>query len=179
MEDKKLAERLKQKDEAALEELIIRYSPLVSGIAFNISAGQLSRSDIEEIASDVFITLWKNSEELKSETLKGYICCITKSRTKDKLRRESRQPPENIDDNDEADDFFIDKNYEKKEMCLCLREEINNLRQPDKEIIIRHYYYYQTVSVIADSLGMNIETVKSKLRRTRDKLRKALQNRGY
>lgn len=182
MDNKKLAKRLKKHDEEALNEIIVRFTPLVSTIAHNISAGRLSRSDIEEVTSDVFVTLWRNAGEIREDTLKNYICCIAKSRTKDRLRKEHSgniSDIDDIDDTDGADEFFIDENYEKKELYNCLREEIMKIGEPDREILIRYYYYYQSVSVIARSLNMNVQTVKSKLRRTRIKLKTALKDRGY
>ena len=50
---------------------------------------------------------------------------------------------------------------------------------PDKDILIRYYFYSQTVSQIADGMKMNIETVKSKLRRTRDKIKTELVERSF
>ena len=76
----KTARRLKQHDETAFEEIIHYFTPLVSTIISNIAGGKLNPSDIEEVTADVFVTLWQNSEHLKEETLKSYLCCIAKSR---------------------------------------------------------------------------------------------------
>ena len=46
-----LAERLRNKDEKALEEIIKIYSPLAAAIIYNISKGSLTKEDIEEICS--------------------------------------------------------------------------------------------------------------------------------
>ncbi len=175
----RLAARLKHHDEDALAELITCYTPLVSTIASQIACGQLSRADIEEIVSDVFVTVWKNAAAIRPDTIKGYICCIAKSRTKDRLRQIHFRQTADLEEADQADDFFLDELYERKEIHQTLREEIRKLSEPDREILIRHYYYYQTVSAIAEALQMNAETVKSKLRRTRNKLKKALKDRGY
>ena len=68
--DKKLAERMKKGNEKAFEEIIYRFTPLVSNIIRNISSGYLSNEDIEEVTTDVFVTLWKNSEKLDVNMLK-------------------------------------------------------------------------------------------------------------
>ena len=78
-----------------------------------------------------------------------------------------------------ADDTMIELDSENKELKRDLQQEIRQIKEPDQEILIRYYYYYQSVSKIAAALEMNVETVKSKLQRTRAKLRTALQNRGY
>ena len=45
--------------------------------------------------------------------------------------------------------------------------------------MIRYYYYDQTVAQIAAEMKMNLETVKSKLRRTREKIKTKLIERSY
>lgn len=46
--------------------------------------------------------------------------------------------------------------------------------EPDREIFLRHYYYCQGVADIALALDMNANTVKTRLRRGRERLRKEL-----
>ncbi|MBQ5563226.1 MAG: sigma-70 family RNA polymerase sigma factor [Clostridia bacterium] len=177
--DKKLAERMKKGNEKAFEEIIYRFTPLVSNIIRNISSGYLSNEDIEEVTTDVFVTLWKNSEKLDVNMLKPYIICIAKSRVKDRLRRENKFGIVDIDSVDIADDGDIFEKYENESLVSDLKEEISKLKEPDKEILIRYYYYYQPVKEISEIMGINIETVKSKLQRTRKKLKEELIRRGY
>ncbi len=177
--DKKLAERMKKGNEKAFEEIIYRFTPLVSNIIRNISSGYLSNEDIEEVTTDVFVTLWKNSEKLDVNMLKPYIICIAKSRVKDRLRRENKFGIVDIDSVDIADDGDIFEKYENESLVSDLKEEISKLKEPDKEILIRYYYYYQPVKEISEIMGINIETVKSKLQRTRKKLKDALTGKGY
>ena len=177
--DKKLAERMKKGNEKAFEEIIYRFTPLVSNIIRNISSGYLSNEDIEEVTTDVFVTLWKNSEKLDVNMLKPYIICIAKSRVKDRLRRENKFGIVDIDSVDIADDSEIFEKCENENLVSDLKEEIAKLKEPDREILIRHYYYYQPVKEISEIMGINIETVKSKLQRTRKKLKEELIRRGY
>ena len=47
MENEKLAERLRNNDETALEEIIDRFTPLVSTIIYNLANGSMSQPDNE------------------------------------------------------------------------------------------------------------------------------------
>lgn len=179
MDDRKLAVKIKKHDSSAFEEAIKKYTPLVSTIIHNIANGRLTHSDVEEVTTDVFVTLWKNSDTLRTETLKNYICCIAKSRTKDRLRKNKFGSTVDISEIEQADTNMLDENLEQKELNILLQQEIANIKEPDREIIIRYYYYYQSVSKIAAAMNMNVETVKSKLKRTRQKLKAALIKRGY
>ena len=80
VDDIKLAMGLRNKKEKALEEIILKYTPLVAAIIYNVGKGNLSKEDIEEVTSDVFMTLWKNSDKVLPDKLKGYICCIARIR---------------------------------------------------------------------------------------------------
>ena len=85
----------------------------------------------------------------------------------------------NIDDYDPEDDFSIEDETEKRDINRELREIISDIGQPDQEIVVRYYYYQQTTSKISAIMNINPETVKSKLRRTREKIKTMLTERGY
>ena len=175
---KKLAERLKRGDESALSEIIGEFTPFVATIIRNIANGKLENEDIEEVITDVFVTLWRNADKLDADMLKPYIICITKSRTKDRLRKQKTnlisieeiqmQAVENVFDECENNDLY-----------KALGEEVEKIPEPDREILIRYYYYYQSVRKIAEVMKISAGTVKSKLHRTRQKLKKALTGKGY
>ncbi|MBQ8134663.1 MAG: RNA polymerase sigma factor [Clostridia bacterium] len=179
MNDKKLARQLTQSNESAFGQLIDEYTAYVSTIAYNIAGDRLAKTDIEEIVTDVFLTVWKNSKNLKENNLKGYISCITKCRTKYRLRKEKPAEIISIDDIEQSDSTKLDEGYEQKELCRSLREEIDRLKEPDREILLRYYYYYQTTAEIAEVLGIKVETIKTKLARSRQKLKVALTERGF
>lgn len=174
-----LLKKLKKHDEKALAEIIEQYSNLVAAVIRNISKNSLSKEDVEETVADVFVTLWKNTDKVQEGKLKGYLCCIAKTRALNKMAANPKAVVLNIDDYDPEDDFSIEEQTEKKDIHRELREIVEELDMPDREIIIRYYYYYQTVSQISSVMGMNLETVKSKLRRAREKIKAKLAERGY
>ncbi len=179
-DDKKLAERLKKHDEKELSDIIGEYAPFVSTIIRNISNGQLKNEDIEEVITDVFVTLWRNSDRLETDKLKAYIICITKSRTKDRLKRKQSGDTVNIDEvfAISSDDDIFEK-CENDFLYEELNREVEKISEPDREILIRYYYYYQSIGKISEIMSISEGTVKSKLHRTRRKLKKILTERGY
>lgn len=175
----KLAHGLRKHDEKALEKVIEQYSRLAASVAYSVSKGSLTKEDIEEVVSDVFVTLWNNAEKVLDGKLKGYICTIARTRTLNKLSSANNSIILDIDDYDPEDDFSIADETEKKDICRELREIIKEIKMPDKEILIRYYYYYQTVSQIAAEMDIKTDTVKTKLRRTREKIKAKLIERSY
>lgn len=180
MDKNDAANRLRLHDETALEEIVKAYTPYVSTIIYNVTKGGMSISDMEEVTADVFITLWKNSEKVNGETLTGYLAAIAKSKTKDKLRRVTAKADiVDIENAELADSYSLADTLDTTMLSRDIESSINELGKPDREIVIRYYYYYQSTPKIADILGLNADTVKTKLRRARLKLKKFLTERGY
>lgn len=178
-ENKKLARRLKRHDEDALDRIILKFSPLVSAIINNITDHSLPREDVEEAVSDVFVDLWNESDRFDPDHLQGFICAVAKYKAFDLLTKHKSAPvtipvPEDIED-----DFSVDKNAELKEMAQELREVIDQIGEPDREILIRHYFCYQKINDISRAMDILPSTVKVKLYRTRNKLKKLLTERGF
>lgn len=65
------------------------------------------------------------------------------------------------------------------ELKAVCREAVDSLGQPDSEIFMRRYFLYQKTGDIAQALGLNTNTVRSKLSRGREKLKEHLEERGY
>lgn len=179
MELELLAQKLMQGDENALEAIIDRFTPLVSTIVYNLANGSLSTADIEDLTSETFIALWYNRGKVLPDRLKGYICCIAKNKTKNKLISMSRHQAVNIENADYADGLAVADKIEDKIVTEVLREALDIIGEPDKEILIRHYYYYQSSTEISERIGMKSETVKSRIKRAREKLKTILSERGF
>ena len=128
--------------------------------------------------SDVFVTLWRNTDKIIEGKLKGYLCSIARTKTLDKLYY-IKEPPLDIDNLQLEDDFYVEGIAEANETAEVLQQLISEIPEPDREILIRYYYYRQTAPQIAEKLGIKLPTVKSKLQRTREKLRRKLTERGY
>lgn len=175
----RLAHGLRKHYEKALEKAIEQYSRLAASVVYNVSRGSLTKEDIEEVVSDVFVTLWNNAEKVQDRKLKGYICTIARTRTLNKLAAEDSSLIFNIDDYDPEDNFSITDETEKKDIYRKLHEIIKEIEMPDREILIRYYFHYQTVSQISEEMSIKIGTIKTKLRRSREKIKAKLIERSY
>ena len=109
-----LIKRLNKHDHTAFEEIVHKYLPLVSTVVYNIGESKLTKEDMEEVVSDVFVTLWKNTDKIIEGKLKGYLCSIARTKTLDKLYY-IKEPPLDIDDLPLEDDFYVEGIAEAKE----------------------------------------------------------------
>ncbi len=175
----RLVEKLKRHDEKALEQIIDQESRFVASVIYNTAKGNLIKQDVEEVTADVFVTLWNNAEKVQEGRLRGYLGSIARTRALNKIKSLNNNTVLNIDDYDPEDDFSIADETEKKDIHRELREIIAEIEMPDRAILVRYYYYSQTLPQIADEMQLNLETVKSKLRRTREKIKAKLIERSY
>ena len=177
MNEKSVIKALQRGDVQALEVVIDLYASYVSTVIHNIIGTHMTKEDVEEAASDVFYTLWNNSDNLIPGKLKPYLGSIARSKAKNKLRELDKTVTLEEDwiiTSDRTPDAII----EAKEQTHAIRGTLEALAPEDKEIFIRHYYYYQTVAEIEAETGIKASTVKSKLKRGREKLKYILYERG-
>lgn len=176
--DAELVDAMRGGDESALGNIIDRYTAYVWTIVWNIVQGRLDPADAKSIVSDVFFTLWKNTDKFRPESLKGYLSRIARSRSVDALRRMKQELP--------YEDGIVQIPIDGPETeairqaeYAALRNAVDHLPEPDRTIFIRRYYLYQTVSEVSKTMGINVNTVKTKLRRGQDILRRELTEGGY
>ena len=178
MNEAKLLRQLRRGSTAALSEIIELYTPYVYTIASNIMRPALPAEDVEEAVSDCFAALWYNRNSVEPGKLKGYLAVVVRSKAVSALRSKHIEGA--------LEDDFIDiaagspeDGVLTLELRELAREAVDSLGEPDCEIFKRHYFLYQKTEDIAAALGMNGATVRTKLARGRQRLRKYLEERGY
>ena len=64
-----------------------------------------------------------------------------------------------------------ERELEKREQAAYIRKAVLALREPEREIFLRYYYFYQPVSTIAEEMGLESANVKTKLFRRSEERR--------
>lgn len=171
MTEEKALKELKARSEKALEWFINAYTPYVTAIIHNIIGSHMGLSDVEEVAADVFYKLWENADTVHSP--KGFLGTVARNMAKNKCRQMGCDLPLE-DEILVVDEMTPETQIEKKELNRAVKLAVLGLPQPDKEIFLRFYYYCQTMDAISSEMGINLSTVKTKLRRGRVRLRSVL-----
>lgn len=171
MTERQALKELRSGSEEALGWFIHQYTPYVTTVIGNIIGTYMSVSDIEEVAADVFFALWENARQVHSP--KGFLGTVSRNKAKNKLRELSDDLPlmANLL---AADTLDLEEQAEMKELAAVVKRAVLVMRQPEKEIFLRYYYYYQTLEEIAGEMRIPLSTVKSKLRRGKMKLKESL-----
>ena len=179
MSERTLLRQLKDGDTGALGEIIGLYTPYLFAVASNIMARALPREDIEEAVSDSFVSLWEHRQELLPGKLKPWLAAVCRNKAKDALRAHRAAEPLEDDLLEIAAEGDMEESVLRGELTALTREAVDSLGEPDGEIFRRHYFLYQKTGEIADELGLNAATVRTKLARGRDRLRGYFTERGY
>ncbi|MBE6935512.1 MAG: sigma-70 family RNA polymerase sigma factor [Ruminococcaceae bacterium] len=176
MDEETLLQGIGKKDPAALEAVIDRYGTYIRAIIHGKADGHLSLQDEEEIASDVFLSLWKQSDSLLTGHLRAWLAATARNRTVDFLRRRKLTLPL------EEDCFLVEdavwQEISDQTLREIVRSALDELSSEDREIFLRHYELEQSIPAIARELALSPSAVKMRLFRGRRAIRKQLEERG-
>lgn len=177
-----LLDRLRNKDENALIELMKLYGDYLTRTAYLLVR---DRHLAEELVQDTFVIAFQKIFQLEEESkLKGWLTSIVMNLARSHMRKWSFK---NISLTLDSISFTL-KNAEWNEPenllleglnNITLHKEIQNLSYKYKEIIVLFYYNELKTSEIAELLNMKENTVKSLLKRGRNMLKENLLKGGY
>ncbi len=178
MDDHHIIELYFARDERAITETAMRYGALCHSVADNILH---NRSDAEECVSDTYLRAWNAIPPERPAALAAFLCRITRNLALDRYRARHRQR--------RNDDLTL--SFEELSDCIPMRDEdagelpsllngfLGTLEPPERQLFCGRYWHACSVKGLARTHGLTPKAVTMRLSRTRDKLRKYLEERGY
>jgi len=157
--------------------MIETYSKLLWVVVSSILATVGTPQDIEECISDVYVHVWKNPKFYNPQkgSFKTFLAVVAKSKALDTYRKLSKSKIIELTDAiGSSDDDLIDYIVEK-EMHDKLYAAIETLTEPNKEIIIRRFFFDEKPRRIAEKTDIPIKEVENRLYQSKLKLRKTLE----
>ena len=174
--EKQMIAGLKAGDERALDAAILSYSRLLWSIARAVLHNVGTTQDMEESVADAFIQLWKNSGSLNEMrgSVKTWLCVAVKSRAIDRYRRIIRNNEVGLEEQiTSCGAWLLDQTMDavlQRELLAA----IHALGEPDREIILRRFYYQQKPKEISAALDLSIRQVENRIYRAKQRLREQL-----
>ena len=176
--DAQLIQRVLQGDQEAFSPLIKKYQKGVHALAWR-KIGDFHIA--QEITQDTFLKAYEKLRTLKDHNaFAGWLYVIVANLCLDWLRK-NRIPMESLDT---ADSSEVDKvSYsqyvsEKQEEAAdetrreVVKELLKKLPESERTVMTLHYLGEMTIKAISEFLGVSQNTVKSRLSRARNRLRK-------
>lgn len=148
-----------------------------------------NRADAEDLSQDTFLKAmelkrqfhWKEEERADRNYLIGIAVNLWKNRQRKRIRRQKIAPEESFSDvvANIGDGSDMEEQILEQELAEIVQKMISRL--PDKQKVVVDMYYFTQMSMeeIGKALHIPKETVKSRLRLSKEKLRAGLEVYGY
>lgn len=178
MKNEKTIESYIVDNELDMPRVFDEYYHYVSTIIKNKQT--IKAEDEEEMIADVFLILWKNKNKLDRRAMfSPYIAGITKRIIYKKYRELNKMSEISQYEDEMISQFNVDTIVEQKEMNDCITRNLKALGNTDYEIFKKFYYEGKKVKQIAKEMNLSNSNVKTKLHRTRKKIKEILKVGGF
>jgi RNA polymerase sigma-70 factor, ECF subfamily len=171
-EEQKLMEGLLAGDDAAIRTLYARFGRPVYTMGLRLLG---SREAAEELTQDVFLTAWRKGARFDPARgrLSTWLMTIAHNLAVDRLRRETGVSRPTLVLVDEVPDVLgVDEESALMERDAAMRA-LATLSGAERRLLVRAYFRGMTAREIAESDGIPLGTVKTRLRSALIKIRKA------
>ena len=177
LNDRDLLRRFVQDaDETAFTEIVRRHQGLVMGVCRRVIGNS---TDVDDAFQATFIALARRPRQIRhTASLSSWLYTVA-WRTSIRLVRQRRkhlvEPLTEQTPDKDADTLH---RIASAQDCLVLDEELNDLPQKYREVLVMTYFAGQGSQHIADQLNVSKGTVDGRIRQARNMLRVRLARRG-
>jgi RNA polymerase sigma-70 factor (ECF subfamily) len=175
-QDQRLAEAVLQGDQEAFRQLLERYQRLVASVAWRYGA---RGEEVEDLVSEVFFKVYRNMHQYRPEhAFSTWLYRLAANHVMDHGRRMRREAargemPQEIDDPGPGPGDRFDTSERSEVVRRCLED----LPPKYREAVFLVYIEGLSVEEASRTLGVPPGTIKSRLKRGRDALKKLIDRR--
>jgi RNA polymerase sigma-70 factor (ECF subfamily) len=179
-EDVRLMKLVSHGDTSAFETLVERHQSLVAGTVARMLG---SNSDVEDIAQQVFIRVWKSARRyVPRAKFTTWLLKITRNLVFNELRRSKRHAHVPLQTDPGAEEFPLkdeknpapDASLLQTELQQAIEDAITQLPESQRMALILRRYEQLSYEEISEVLDLSVPAVKSVLFRARTELRARL-----
>nr|WP_326185833.1 sigma-70 family RNA polymerase sigma factor [uncultured Oscillibacter sp.] len=176
MTDAELLAQWRADPAAGMEALPRQYGPL---LRYVVGGVLWDKQDAEDCLSEVSLALWQRLDgyDAAKGGLASWLTAVARNTAlnhrKARQRREAHQA-----DEEPSSPATPEQELLRRERIAQLRTAIGGLRERDRQLFYRKYYYLQSTAQIAAELGMTERAVEGRLYRLRQRLRQTLGGDG-
>jgi RNA polymerase sigma-70 factor, ECF subfamily len=180
--DELLVERAKRGDVQAFEQLIGQYEKKVFNTAYRLTGNS---EDAADVAQEAFLRAYSSLPEFRGDSsFATWLFRIVHNACLDELRKRKRQRVTSLDEPISGEDGEMDRQLaiadasdgpeqalERVEVQRAVQESIGALDEEYRVVVVMRDIQGYSYNEIADALGINLGTVKSRLNRARNALK--------
>ena len=159
------------------QELVTRYQSMIAGIAWRSGC---RREDVEDVVSEVLLKVYRNLHQYRPDhAFSTWLYKLTANHVVDRSRRMKKERgrtemPEQVEDHKPGADDAM----EEDERHALVREALKHVDERYREVMQLVYVEGLKVEETARILGTPEGTVKTRLMRGREALKKVLMRRN-
>lgn len=185
MEDESIVALYWERSRYAVEETARKYGIMLHGISYRLTG---NRQDSEECVNDTYLAAWNGMPTDRPAYLGAYLSTIVRNISISRFRKNSAERrgggmvAELTDElcrciPDAAGDVFAE--YESGRLRDVLNRFVGSLDAEKRAIFLRRHFFSDSISGIAERVGISEAKVKTTLFRLRAALKKMLGEEGF
>ena len=178
--DETIIEEFFDRDEKAISDMNDKYGNLCRCISYNILHND---ADTEECVNSAYMNVWNAIPPTRPKSLKAYLCEVVRNAAFAIFRANKNYSETQIYFLELADllpdEAGPEAELESRTLIAYVNQFLETRKALNRKVFVLRYYYNLSVKDIALRLGIKEATVKTKLFRTREELKKFLLGKGY
>lgn len=181
MDDTKIIELFWNRDEKAIEATANKYGRKLYQLANGILRNE---EDAEESVNDTYLKAWNTIPPQRPKYYFAYLSKICRNLSFGKLdwSHAQKRNAQIVELTSEMElcipNFHNEARIEDEEIGKLLNRFLDTLSQEHRLIFIRRYWYLDSIQEISKRYNMSESNIKTRLHRTRTKLKKFLEREG-
>ncbi len=176
-----LLERFKKGDASAFQEIVVAYQDSIYGLCFHMLGDYHSAQDA---AQDTFLKAYQGLKAFRPEaSVYTWLYRIAVNTCIDYKRKSSleslfrhRFDDERLIEQEPSDEPSPERASESGQLAFNLKKALDRLPRKLRAAIVLKEIEGLSYGEIADTLGISLGTVKSRISRARDELKELMQN---
>ena len=176
MEDREIVNLYWERNSNAIKETASKYGGYCKAIAKNILG---NNEDAEECVNDVLLAVWHSIPPKKPDNLFAYTARICRNKALNKIRSKERQKrkAEVIELSNELQNIIPNKVDEESLLTELINDFLAVEQAQDRYLFVHRYWFGESIAELSERTGYGASKVKSKLFRTRKRLKHYLEGR--
>jgi len=174
--DTDLIEQAGQGDERAFEQLVKKYQSMVFSTICRYTG---SPDDVEDLAQDVFIKIWRNIKRFKKRSkFSTWVYRITANHCLTYRKKHQNRPvslDELADKGSTPESLTIEPDHETTQKVAQVKQALQELPSRQRIALVLSQFEEKTYKEIAEIMGISVSSVESLIFRARTALRKRFE----
>ena len=183
MTDEEIIHLFFERSEQAIGALAEKHGGAVARVARNILG---SEQDVEECVNDTYLAVWNAIPPHRPNPLRTFVCKIARNLAAKRYHANTAEKRNSrydlaLDELAEtlAGSGGAEEALEAKELAAAINGFLATLRQADRVLFLRRYWYAESVKNLAAAAHSTPNSVTVRLFRIREKLRHYLKKEGF